>query len=233
MSAALLLVLALAAAEPAGYDVARAGAERSVLLQGGDATWSKAKTIAWGPAKYTTSFRALWDDAGLYLRWDATDPDPWWTMTKRDEWLWQEEVVEIFLDIDGSGTNYAEVEISPGNVICDVRMVTPWPNKQMDYAWNLEGLQSHVRVLSDASGQKTGWTATAFLPWSGFKSLPSAASLTFPPKDGQAFRFNVFRVERPNGKKAPDKDAVEVAWSKPPVESFHVPSAFRSFVFRK
>lgn len=233
MSAALLLTLALAAAEPAGYDVNRAGADRPALLEGAEAAWAKAKPIAWGPEKYTTSFRALWDDAGLYLRWDAADPDPWWTMTKRDEWLWQEEVVEIFLDIDGSGTNYAEVEISPGNVICDVRMVTPFPNKQMDYSWNLEGLESRVHFTKNATGVKTGWKATAFLPWSGFKTLPSAASVTFPPKDGQGFRFNVFRVERPNGKKDPEKDAVEVAWSKPPVESFHVPSAFRSFVFRK
>lgn len=232
MIASALLTLALAAAEPAGYDVARAGSDRAALLEGADATWAKAGRIAWGPEKYTTAFRALWDDTGLYLRWDATDPDPWWTMTKRDEWLWQQEVVEIFLDIDGSGTNYAEVEISPGNVICDVRMVTPWPNKQMDYSWNLEGLESRVHFETDAQGRKTGWKATAFLPWTGFKSLPSAAKIALPPKQGQSFRFNVFRVERPN-RKEPEKDAVEVAWSKPPVESFHVPAAFRSFVFRK
>ena len=230
MSAALLLTLALAAAEPAGYEVPRADATRANLLEGKDASWSKAKAITWGPEKYSTAFRAQWDDAGLYPRWDATDPDPWWTMTKRDEWLWQEEVVEIFLDIDGSGTNYAEVEVSPGNVICDVRMVTPWPNKQMDYSWNLEGLESQVHFATDKAGNKTGWQAVAFLPWTGFKSLPSAKNLAVPPKAGQAFRFNVFRVERPNGKKDPEKDAVEVAWSKPPVESFHVPSAFRSFV---
>jgi Carbohydrate family 9 binding domain-like len=233
VSAALLFALALTAAAPESYDVARAGDSPDVLLQGADAAWAKAKPIAWGPAKYSTSFRALWSDAGLYLRFDASDPDPWWTMTKRDEWLWQEEVVEIFLDIDGSGTNYAEVEISPGNVICDVRMVTPWPDKQMDYSWNLEGIESRVRFASDAGGRQTGWNATAFLPWSGFKTLPSAANVVLPPRAGQAFRFNVFRVERPNGKQDPEKDAVEVAWSPPDGPSFHVPAAFRSFVFRK
>ena len=58
------------------------------MLKGGDAAWAKAEAISWGPEKYTTAFRAQWDDAGLYLRWDATDPDPWFTMTKRDEHLW-------------------------------------------------------------------------------------------------------------------------------------------------
>jgi hypothetical protein len=231
VSAALVLTLALAAGE-AGYEVNATKAERVALLGAPDDAWKGAQRIAWGPAGYETAFRALWDEAGLYLRFDATDPNPWWTMTKRDEWLWQEEVVEIFLDIDRSGRNYAELEISPGNVICDVRMVMPSPNKEMDYAWNLEGLESQVHFVTNPSGKKTGWTATAFLPWSGFRSLPSAQTVTLPPKAGDRWRFNVFRVDRPNGKQDPERGAIEAAWSPPPEASFHVPKAFRDFVFR-
>lgn len=231
MSTALLLALTLAAGE-GGYTVTQTKAERATLLGAPDEAWKNAQRIAWGPAGYETAFRALWNEAGLYLRFDATDPDPWWTMTKRDEWLWQEEVVEIFLDIDRSGRNYAEVEISPGNVICDVRMVMPSPRKEMDYAWNLEGLQSQVHFITDANGKKTGWIAAAFLPWNGFRSLPSARTISLPPKPGDLWRFNAFRVDRPNGKKDPERGAIEVAWSPPPEPSFHVPAAFRAFVFR-
>ena len=119
----------------------------------------EAARIAWGPKEYKTTFRALWDDTGLYVNFTARDPDPWSTMTKRDEWLWQEEVVEIFLDLDRSGRNYAEVEVSPANVICDVRMVSPSPHKQMDYAWNLDGLESRVRVRRKP-GKPTSWIVT-------------------------------------------------------------------------
>src|SRR5207247_307497 len=123
VSAALLLAAALAAGDPS-YPVGRAEAPRATLLGSADVTWSKAERIAWGPEKYETAFRALWDQTGLYVRFDARDPDPWSTMTRRDEHLWEEEVVEIFLDLDRSGKDYAEVEVSPANVICDVRMVS-------------------------------------------------------------------------------------------------------------
>jgi len=230
MSAAAGIALAFLVGAPE-YRVARARTEVQSLLGADDAAWAAAQTIAWGPAPYETRFRALWGEAGLLLRFDAADPSSWHTMTKRDEHLWEEEVVEIFLDIDRSGRDYAEIEISPGNVVCDVRMVSPWPNKQMDLSWNLQGLETRVRMSKDSGGKVTGWTVTALLPWSGFRSLPSSKNVALPPKPGDSWRFNVFRIERPGGPSAPAKEAVEAAWSKPPGESFHVPEAFRSFVF--
>jgi cellulose/xylan binding protein with CBM9 domain len=231
VSAALLLAGALAVA-PASYGVARTVADRAALLGPTEEAWAKAERIAWGPEAYETAFRALWDGEGVYVRFDARDPDPWSTMTKRDEHLWEEEVVEIFLDLDRSGRNYAEVEISPGNVICDVRMISAFPNKEGDFAWDLQGLESRVHLRRDAEGRTTGWTAAAFFPWSGFRDLPSAKGTRLPPAPGDKWRFNVFRVERPGGTKAPDQGALEVAWSKPPGESFHVPEVFRDFVYR-
>lgn len=230
MSAALLLAAALAAGETS-YTVARARAERATLLGPSEEGWAKAARIAWGPEKYETAFRALWDGSGLYVRFDARDPDPWSTMTRKDEHLWEEEVVEIFLDLDRSGKDYAEVEISPANVICDVRMVSPSPNKESDLTWNLEGLESRVHLRRDAQGKTTGWTAVAYFPWNGFKSLPSASAAALPPKPGDRWRFNVFRIERPHGKSDPEKDGVFAAWSPPGQPSFHVPAAFRDFVY--
>ena len=227
----LVAPLAASAAPAGGYRVTRAAAPQAALLAADEKAWAHAQTIAWGPAPYETRFLAQWSDAGLLLRFDATDASPWHTMTKRDEHLWEEEVVEIFLDIDRSGHNYAEIEISPGNVVCDVRMVNPSPNKEMDFGWNLEGIETRVVFSKDTAGKTTGWTATAFLPWSGFRSLPSSKSIALPPKPQDAWRFNVFRVKRPGGPAAPEKGAVEVAWSPPPGESFHMPEAFRDFVF--
>jgi len=214
-----------------GYTVARTAAAPAALLSAQDAAWSEAAAIEWGPARYATRFRALWTDEGLFLRFDATDPDPWHTMTRRNDHLWEEEVVEIFLDPGGAGRDYYELEISPANVVCEVRMIAPSPDKKQDFDWRLAGLETRARVHRDAARKPDSWTATAFLPWEGLRPLPSARGVAMPPPPGARWRFNVFRIERPGGPKAPEKDVVAVAWSPTGQPSFHVPSAFRDLVF--
>jgi hypothetical protein len=158
----------------AGYDVRPATHSKAVLLAGAESTWAGAEEVRWGPEKYLTKFRAYWSRDGLYLRFDSTDPQPWHTMTRRDDHLWDEEVVEIFLDLDGSGRNYAELEINPANVVCDVRMVRASPDKLSDLSWNHEGLETRV------TKRRGGWIATAYLPWAGFRSLSPEAIQPVP-----------------------------------------------------
>jgi Carbohydrate family 9 binding domain-like len=222
---------ALAGAAADGYVAARATVGAEPLLEADEGAWAGATAVEWGPAKYSTRFRAMWGDEALFLRFDAVDPEPWHTMTQRDEHLWEEEVVEIFLDPNRSGRDYYELEISPANVVCDVRMVAPSPHKEMDLAWNLAGLVTRVQVRKDASGQTTGWSATAMLPWSGLRALPSARNVALPPHPGDRWRFNLFRIERPGGKAAPEEGAIEAPWSPPGEPSFHVPRAFRDMEF--
>jgi hypothetical protein len=110
-------------------------------------------------------------------------------------------------------------------------MASPWPDKVGHIDWNLAGLETRVHARRLAAGKTTGWTATAFLPWSGFRLLPSSRGLALPPKPGDAWAFNVFRIERPGGPGDPQKDAILEAWSTPSVPSFHDPKAFRPLVF--
>jgi hypothetical protein len=226
-----LLAPAGPAAEP-GYAVARTSGTRAALLSGDEEPWEGAARIEWGPPEYSTAFGALWDESGLFLRFDAKDPVPWHTLTRRDEHLWEEEVVEVFLDPARSGRDYAELEISPANVVCDVRMERPWPRKKMDLTWDLEGLETRVLVRQDAEGRTRGWTALAFLPWAGFRSLPSSRWIALPPRAGDRWRFNVFRIERPGGREDRERGAVFAAWSASKEPSFHVPASFRDLVFR-
>jgi hypothetical protein len=216
----------------ASYTVRKsAGATQASLLAADDRAWSRAEVLTWGAAPYETRLRALWAPEGLYLRWDADDPAPWATMTKRDEHLWDEEVVEIFLDPAWAGKDYWELEISPTNVVCDVRMVAPHPTVTSDLTWNHEGLQTSVRHEKNADGTPKRWIATAFAPWAGFRSLPLPEKVALPPKAGEAWGFNAFRIERPNGPANPKEGAVNRAWSPTGAPSFHVPAAFRKFIF--
>ncbi|HYO80644.1 MAG TPA: carbohydrate-binding family 9-like protein [Bryobacteraceae bacterium] len=220
-----IAILLFAAAE-AAYDVRPAPAQRAELLSGRDRAWTPAKTVTWGAKPYTTQFRALWNNSGLFVRFDVEDASPWHTMTRRDQQLWDEEVVEIFIDVEGQGRNYAEVEVNPANVVCDLRMVSGEPKKKGEIEWDFSGLQTRT-FRND-----TGWTALLFMPWSGFRALsPAAAAMKLPHEGGPPWRFNVFRIERPGGPSAPARDAVFAAWSPTGKASFHVPAAFRVMQF--
>jgi len=220
---------------PASYSVARTSAAREVLLRGDEAAWSGAAAISWGPAGHTTTFRAQWNDDGLIVRWDAVDPNPWHTLTERDAHIYKEEVVEIYIDLDRSGTHYAEIDINPAGTVCDVHVLRPLPMKdgdppwKGDFSWNLDGIEARATI--DRQGEVVrGWTAIAWLPWRGFASLPSA-TVPLPPKAGDRWRFNVFRIERPHGADDPEREVVLAAWSPTGIPKFHVASAFRDLVF--
>jgi len=213
-----------------GYVVRRAVAPPPALLASDRRAWTAADVISWGPDSYRTTFRACWDDEMLACRFEMRDDGPWHTMSGRDAPLWEEEVVEIFLDPAGRGADYAEIEISPGNVVCDLIVRRPWPSLESDPAWHLVGLETTVAPWV-VGGVVAGWVATAILPWRGLASLSAEAARAVPPRAGDTWRFNVCRIKRPGGPAAPERGAVYAAWSVPDAPSFHVPAAFRAFRF--
>ena len=214
------------APQPDSYTVRHSAASSAALLAAAAPEWDTADTVTWGPPPYGTRFRALWSGAGLHLRFDADDDAPWHTMTRRDAPIWEEEAVEIFLDSEDDG-RYIEVELSPANVVCDLRRAAPGavaadpipvPSGVMDRGFDVPGLEtSAVRTAA-------GWTGTLFLPWAGL-------GRSGPPPPGAALPFNVFRIKRPGGPEAPAEGAIFAAWAATGSPSFHVPEAFRPMRF--
>jgi len=220
-------------ARDAHYVTCRTDVPRERLLAGSGDVWNPVPSIAWGPDRFLTTCRALWTDEALVVRFDARDEHPWHVHARRDDSLWDEEVVEIFLDPSGSGANYAEVEISPANVVCDLQVASPWPALASDKTWDWAGLETrvHHRPAPDAPGHVT-WQAIAWMPWDGLRSLAGAAAVRLPPRTGDRWRMNVFRIKRPGGPGDRERGAIYAAWSVPTEgPSFHVPDAFRDLVF--
>jgi hypothetical protein len=216
----------------AGYVVEATRAGHGALLAADDAAWAAAPPIAWGAPPFATRFRALWTPATLYVRFDADDTSPWFTKHRRDANLWEEEVVEIFIDPAGRGADYYELEISPANVVCDLRVRTPYPTLKSETAFDLEGLESDVTLFGEGPDRAPGWVATAALPFAGLRALPVPDDVRIPPDAGDAWRFNVFRIKRPNGPMRPSDGAILAAWSPTGGPSFHVPAAFQALLFR-
>jgi hypothetical protein len=214
---------------PADYTVRFTSSPDTDLLEASDTAWAAAASVEWGPPPWVTRFRALATPSALLLRFDVYDEKPWHSMTRRDEHIWEEEVVEIFVDPDRTGVNYYELEINPANVVCDLVVVKPWPELHSDPAWDLAGLDTRVVPYRGEHAGPDGWTATARLPWQGLRSLPCAAAL--PPRPGDRWRLNLYRIKRPLGPARPHDEVVYAAWSPTGGPSFHVPAAFRDLVF--
>ncbi len=211
----------------ATYRVVRQAGLGLRAVTASQALWQATSRITWGPTPYETCFAAFWNEDGLAIRFEASDIRPWHTMRQRDDSIYEEEVVEIFLDPGRTGRHYAEVEISPANVVTDLRIIEAAPLRN-DRAWDWAGVESEVRP---APGLPPGsWEALVWLPWGGLRGLVPG-SVTEPPAGGTRWRFNVFRIKRPHGPQDPERDAVYAAWSAPDGPSFHVPAAFRDLVF--
>ncbi|BCS33734.1 hypothetical protein TBR22_A29610 [Luteitalea sp. TBR-22] len=211
--------------QPATYRVARAGVGVAELL--GGAGWDHAMAITWGPEGLATTFRAVWHDEGIAVRWDVQDRAPWATRTRRDDCLWDTEVVEVFLDPTRSGEDYAELEVTPANVVCDLHIERLAPERRVHLEWDFEGLQTRVHRAPGSDD----WTAIAWMPFADFASLSARVAACLPVTAGDSWHFNAFRIKRPGGPERPEDGAVYAAWSVPDGPTFHAPSFFRPLVF--
>jgi hypothetical protein len=211
--------------QPAVYRVRHTSTAVERLLDGDG--WDPAMPVSWGPDGYRTTFRALWGPDALYVRWDVQDDAPWATRTRRDDCLWETEVVEVFLDPTCSGEDYAELEISPTNVACDLHIERLTPERRVHLEWDFAHLRSAVRPVLDSDD----WDAIAVLPFADFGTLAPRVAARLPVAPGDVWHFNTFRIKRPGGPAHPEVGAIYAAWSVPDGSTFHAPLAFRPMVF--
>ncbi len=175
-----------------------------------------------GQPRFRTDARLVWDDEFLFVAFNVEDEDVWAKADKKDDPIYQEEVVEIFIDADGDGKTYDELELSPKNVQFDAYF--PARRQGMDLAWD-SGMVSAVKVagtLDDPSDKDQGWTAEMRIPVRNLASV-----LRWPPQPGDKWRFNLYRLEwwgeRKNNEGA--------AFSAPLVGDFHHLPRFATLEF--
>lgn len=147
------------------------------------------KNIRGGDVPLTQAALA-WDDKNLYAVFVCVDRDPWSNMFDRDAELWNQEVVEVFLDPDSDGKDYPELEVSPHNIVVDLLIPAPGAvSADLAKKWNIEGLQTAV------AKRPAGWTVEIAIPWASLK----AAHVDGAPKIGDRWRVGMYRIERPEG----------------------------------
>jgi hypothetical protein len=168
-----------------------------------------------GPARQQTTARLAWDDAALYARFDCADRDAWGTMTRRDDPIYQEEVVELFL-APGAAVppGYFELEVSPLGTLFDAWIDNPDSRRdtmRIGTEWDCPG----VRCEAGKPGRRQDWWAALALPWSGL--VPAG------PRPA-VWRANLYRIERPRDGSPAELSAWSPTLAIPP--EFHRPARF-------
>ncbi|MBT8185169.1 MAG: carbohydrate-binding family 9-like protein [Eudoraea sp.] len=231
-----LLILGCVGNNSNEYQIEAAHISKPPVIDGiaNEAAWQLTKPIylkdnrtgnTVNDPKLMTQVMVCYNDDTLYLAFICYDPDIWTTFTQRDEHLWEEEAVEVFIDVDDVPETYVEVEVSPANVLFDSYIVDP---KNIDVPatalLNLKGIRTAVKVngtLNKHDDIDESWTVEIALP---FKDLTN--ELTRQISDETDIRINFYRLDMNEG-----MERGAFAWS-PTGASFHKPSVFGRLVLK-
>ena len=172
------------------------------------------------PSKLSTEARILYDDKFIYFAFRAVDTNIWATMKQRDEHLWLEEVVEVFLEANPAIPNYIELEVNPLGTMLDIYLLDT--RKPLHYeSWNSEKLRWAVHVDGTVDGKDGDreWTCEIALP---LEDIVTATHI--PPQPGDRWRINLYRVDS-------KPEVAELAWSPTLQADFHVLPRLGEIVF--
>jgi len=227
LAAGLCSSAAAQAAQKPVYEALKTGAAIQVDGRLDEPVWSVVPAV--GPfrqnangqsSELETEARITYDDEFVYFAFRCSDPNVWSTRGKRDMHLWEEEVVEAFIQGSPAHPSYIELEVNPLGAMLDIYLLDI--RKPIPYeSWNSSRLKWAVQVDGTVDGNPgdKGWTCEIALPIEDVVTAPNR-----PPKPGDRWRLNLYR-----GDSKPARAGL--AWSPTMRPDFHVPSMFGELVF--
>lgn len=184
------------------------------------ATDSFVDTMSGGAAYSRATARMQWDDRALYVAFQIEDAFLSSAFSAHDDHLWEADCAELMIDRDGDGLAYAELQVSPTNVVFDTWFDTyraPQPLGHLD--WSAE-LATAVRVhgTPNDDGADGGYDVEIAIPWAALASVGPDDHP--PPHAGEEWRIALYALDLFR------EGATASAWSAPLVGDFHVPARF-------
>ncbi|MFM2145844.1 MAG: hypothetical protein RL732_680 [Bacteroidota bacterium] len=212
------------------------------------ANWSQPFLDIEGPSKpppaYRTRMKMQWDLNFLYLLVEVEEPHLWATLDTADAIIYQDHDVEVFLDPDGDGDRYLEIEINALGTVLDLFMDKPYKKRGIaNLEWNVTGLKKAVGLkgtLNDNRDRDRGWMVEMAIP---MQSIQRSCRVG-PPAEGTVWRINFSRVEwlmdpagigykkrtGADGKRLPEQNWV---WSPQGVIDMHIPENWGYLHFKE
>ena len=183
-------------------------------------------------ATFQTKAWLCWDDKNLYVAFECIDPDVTAKRVKKDDDVWEDDAFEIFLDPDKDRKRYVEIEVNPLNTDLDLMITLPrLPEWKDEAKFNVEGLLHAVRTygtLNYKYDTDEKWVGEIAIPFESLRDSLEDNSVSLPPKDGDTWKFGLFRAE--HGSKIKGCEEWNT-WS--PTTSPHVPEKFATLLFKE
>jgi len=173
------------------------------------------------PASLTSTALLGYDQGGLYVACPLADDDVWGSYRADGEPLYEEEVVEVFVDPSGAGLEYYELEVSPHNAVLTGR--NSWATGRLRFTpdWDCAGLVTCVAVdgtLDDPEHEDHGWSVTLALPFTAFGVVT--------PRPGEVWRANLYRIDRSRRGRGEEFQAWSPTQAPGEAPDFNVPARF-------
>lgn len=185
------------------------------------ASWVALNQIDEGVKGYTSRFKILYSQKGIYVLFHGIDKKVTSTYYKDFDDMYNADVFEAFFHPEPRTPIYFEYEINAH----DKELVLLIPNldhKIMGWIpWHYEGdrkVQHKVFIETNDQGMQS-WSAECFFPFSLLSPLQSV-----PPAKGTEWKANFCRLDYDSGK------MIKWAWS-PVKVSFHEFEVYRSIRF--
>jgi hypothetical protein len=174
---------------------------------------------------YSTKVKLLYSDSGLYCLYTCADKVITATMQADFLDLWNEDVIEVFLQPDDQRPAYLEYELSPLNHELPIFIYNANGklNSWIPFHYSGGRKTRHAVTLQGGSeGKKlSGWTAAFFIPFELLQPLINPVATS--PKSGTRWKGNLYRI---------DYDKGEALWSwNLNSGNFHEYEKFGTFIF--
>jgi hypothetical protein len=169
------------------------------------------------PLQATTA-RLLWNEQWLYAAFHCEDTYISASMTKYNDPIYNEEVVELFIDDNCDLKSYIEIELNPLNACLHYAIHNHLDGHFIAYARTEQTVVSAVNV-DRANGT---WSVELAIPFQEFATAPNV-----PPLPGDIWLFNLYRIDRPL-----HQEPEFSAWAPTGERQFHQPHHFGQLQFR-
>lgn len=177
-------------------------AESPIKIDGklNDPAWAKAQVIkefvvprANRAPKTATSFRTTWDLKYLYFAAEMDDADLYGDMKKRNDMIWNNDVIELFLKPTDKKLHYYEIQVTPANTQLELFFPSRGSGGYGRFATLTKlGMETAVTLngtLNNWKDDDKGWTAEGRIPWKAFEATANR------PRAGEVWRFAACRYD--------------------------------------
>lgn len=147
--------------------------------------------------RFRTRMKMLWDNEAVYFGAELEGDEIWANVTGRDDVVFQDNDIEIFIDPDGDSHCYCEFEMNARNTVWDLLLTKPYRDGGFPInSFDIKGLQTAVHIdgaLNCPQAQNRKWSVEVVIPHRSL--MECCGSSASAPGRGTYWRIDFSRVQ--------------------------------------